>query len=360
VAALCPVPVQPVETRDTMPTSSTEKTLIIAEAGVNHNGDMDVARRLIDAAAEAGADLVKFQTFTAATLASASARKASYQTRNEGTSGDADDGQFAMLKRLELPREEHAMLIEHCAARGIGFFSTGFDLDSLDFLNGLGFAQFKVPSGEITNLPYLRRVAGFGKDIILSTGMASMGDIEAAIDAIEAAGLPRKRVTVLHCTTEYPAPFDEVNLHAMNTIGRAFGVRVGYSDHTQGIEVSLAAVALGARVIEKHFTLNRSLPGPDHAASLEPGELAALVRGIRRIEQALGRPVKRGTASEAANIAVARKSIVAARPIAAGEFFSDANLTAKRPGTGMSPMRWDEVIGRAAPRDFAADEEIYL
>ncbi len=360
VAALCAVAVQPVQTRDTMPPSSTEKTLIIAEAGVNHNGDMDMARRLIDAAAKAGADLVKFQTFTAATLASASARKASYQARNEGTSGDADDGQLAMLKRLELPRAEHAMLIEHCAARGIGFFSTGFDLDSLDFLNGLGFAQFKVPSGEITNLPYLRRVAGFDKDIILSTGMASMGDIEAAIEAIEAAGLPRERITLLHCTTEYPAPFDEVNLHAMNTIGRAFGVRVGYSDHTQGIEVSLAAVALGARVIEKHFTLDRTLPGPDHAASLEPDELAALVRGIRRIEQALGRPEKRVTASEAANVAVARKSIVAARPIAAGEVFSEANLTAKRPGTGMSPMRWDEVIGRAAPRDFATDEEIHL
>lgn len=360
VAALCAVPVHPVQTRDSMPSSSIEKTLIIAEAGVNHNGDMDMARRLIDVAAEAGADLVKFQTFTAATLASASARKASYQARNEGTSGDEYDGQFAMLKRLELPRAEHPMLIEHCAVRGIGFFSTGFDLDSLDFLNGLGIAQFKVPSGEITNLPYLRRVAGFGKDIILSTGMASMGDIEAAIEAIEAAGLPRERITVLHCTTEYPAPFDEVNLHAMNTIGRAFGVRVGYSDHTQGIEVSLAAVALGAGVIEKHFTLNRGLPGPDHAASLEPDELAALVRGIRRIEQALGRPEKRGTASEAANVAVARKSIVAARPIATGEVFSDTNLTAKRPGTGMSPMRWDEVIGRAAPRDFAADEEIHL
>lgn len=360
VAALCGVAAQPVQTRGTMPASNIKKTLIIAEAGVNHNGDMDMARRLIDAAAEAGADLVKFQTFTAETLASASARKASYQARNEGTSGDTDDGQFAMLKRLELPRTEHAMLIDHCAARGIGFFSTGFDLDSLDFLHGLGLAQFKVPSGEITNLPYLRRVAEFGKDIILSTGMASMGEIEAAVGAIEAAGLPRERITVLHCTTEYPAPFDEVNLHAMNTIGRAFGVPVGYSDHTQGIEVSLAAVALGAQVIEKHFTLDRSLPGPDHAASLEPDELTAMVLGIRRIEQALGRPEKRVTLSEAANIAVARKSIVAARTIAAGEVFSDANLTAKRPGTGMSPMRWDEVIGRVAPCDFAADEEIHL
>lgn len=338
--------------------SDATHVLVIAEAGVNHNGDLEMAKRLVDAAAEAGADLVKFQTFKAEKIASRAAKKASYQARNEG--GTEADGQLDMLKRLELSEADHATLINHCAMRGIGFFSTGFDLDSLDFLNGLGFAQFKVPSGEITNLPYLRRLASFGKDLIMSTGMASMGDIEAAIEAIEAAGLPRKRITVLHCTTEYPAPFEEVNLRAMATIGQAFGVRVGYSDHTQGIEVSLAAVALGARVIEKHFTLNRRLPGPDHAASLEPDELAALVRGIRRIEQALGRPEKRGTASEAANVAVARKSIVAARPIAAGEVFSDANLTAKRPGTGMSPMRWDEVIGRAAPRDFAADEEIHL
>lgn len=338
--------------------SNPTQVLVIAEAGVNHNGDLDMAKQLVEAAAKAGADLVKFQTFKAEKVASEAARKAVYQARNEG-SNEAGN-QLEMLKRLELSEADHANLIDHCTARGIGFFSTAFDLDSLDFLNGLGFAQFKVPSGEITNLPYLRRVAEFGKDLILSTGMASMGDIEAAIEAIEAAGLPRERITVLHCTTEYPAPFDDVNLYAMNTIGRAFGVRVGYSDHTQGIEVSLAAAALGARVIEKHFTLNRSLPGPDHAASLEPDELAALVRGIRRIEQALGRPEKRVTPSEAANVAVARKSIVAARPIVAGEVFSNENLTVKRPGTGMSPMRWDEVTGQAAPRSFAADEEIHL
>ena len=338
--------------------SNPTHVLVIAEAGVNHNGDLAMARRLVDAAAEAGADLVKFQTFKAEKIASGAAKKASYQARNEG--GTEADSQLEMLSRLELSEVDHATLVEHCAARGISFFSTAFDLESLDLLNGLGFVRFKVPSGEITNLPYLRRVAGFRKDIILSTGMASMGDIEAAIEAIEEAGLARERITVLHCTTEYPAPFDEVNLHAMNTIGRAFGVRVGYSDHTPGIEVSLAAVALGARVIEKHFTLDRSLPGPDHAASLEPAELAALVSGIRRIEMALGRSEKRRTPSEAANVAVVRKSIVAARPIAAGEVFSGANLTAKRPGTGMSPMRWDEVIGRVASRDFAADEEIHL
>jgi len=338
--------------------SDAAHVLVIAEAGVNHNGDLEMAKRLVDAAGAAGADLVKFQTFKADNIASGAAKKASYQARNGG--GTEPDSQLEMLKRLELSDADHATLIAHCADRGIGFFSTGFDLDSLDFLNGLGFAQFKVPSGEITNLPYLRRLAGFGKDLILSTGMASMGDIEAAIEAIEAEGLPRERITVLHCTTEYPAPLEEVNLRAMATIGQAFGVRVGYSDHTQGIEVSLAAVALGATVIEKHFTLDRGLPGPDHAASLEPDELTALVRGIRRIEQALGRPEKRRTASEVANVAAARKSIVAARPIAAGEIYSDANLTTKRPGTGMSPMRWDEVIGRAAPRDFAADEEIQL
>lgn len=338
--------------------SDANHVLVIAEAGVNHNGDVDVAKRLVNAAAEAGADLVKFQTFKAEKIASSSAKKARYQVHNEG---DAEGGsQLDMLRRLELSESDHATLVAHCAARGIGFFSTGFDLDSLEFLNGLGIPLFKVPSGEITNLPYLRRVASYGKDLILSTGMASMGEIEAAIDAIEAAGLPRNRVTVLHCTTEYPAPFEEVNLRAMNTIGRAFGVRVGYSDHTQGIEVSLAAVALGAIVIEKHFTLDRRLPGPDHAASLEPDELSALVRGIRRIEMALGQHRKFLTFSEAANVAAARKSIVAARPILSGDVFSDANLTAKRPGTGISPMRWDEVVGRSAPRDFAMDEEIHL
>ena len=338
--------------------SDATHVLVIAEAGVNHNGDITTAKRLVDSAVEAGADMVKFQTFKAEKIASDAAQKARYQTRNECST--KADSQLEMLKRLELNEADHAALIDYCATRGIGFFSTAFDLDSLDLLNRLGFEQFKVPSGEITNLPYLRRVASFGKEIILSTGMASMGDIEAAIGAVEAAGLRRERIIVLHCTTEYPAPFDEVNLLAMDTIRRAFGVRVGYSDHTQGIEVSLAAVALGAKVIEKHFTLDRGLPGPDHAASLEPDELSALVRGIRRIELALGQPEKRCTASEAANVAVARKSIVAARPIAAGEIFSDSNLTAKRPGTGMSPMRWDEVIGGAAPRDFIADEEIHL
>ena len=338
--------------------SERTRVLVIAEAGVNHNGNLDMAKRLIDAAAHAGADLVKFQTFKAEKVATGAAKKANYQARNEGAANDAENDQVAMLKRLELSSEAHTMLMEHCAERNIGFFSTGFDLDSLDFLNGLGIPQFKIPSGEITNLPYLRRVASFGKETILSTGMASMGEIEAAIEALEIAGLAREYITVLHCTTEYPAPFHEVNLHAMNTIRHAFGVRVGYSDHTQGIEVSLAAVALGAVVLEKHFTLDRTLPGPDHAASLEPDELAVLVQGIRRIEKALGRPEKRLTASEASNVAVARKSIVASRRIRAGEVFSTENIAAKRPGNGLSPMLWDQIIGRKARRDFAIDELI--
>ena len=337
---------------------NADRVLVIAEAGVNHNGDLSIAKRLVDVAAEAGADLVKFQTFKADKIASGTAKKANYQARNEVDA--AANSQLEMLKQLELSDADHTALIDYCDMRGITFFSTAFDIDSLDFLKGLGFNQFKIPSGEITNLPYLRHLAGFGCDLIMSTGMASMGDIEAAIEAIEAAGLPRARITVLHCTTEYPAPFEEVNLRAMNTIGSAFGVKVGYSDHTNGIEVSLAAVALGAKVIEKHFTLDKSLPGPDHAASLEPKELMLLVQGVRRVEKALGHPEKRRTASESSNLAVARKSIVASRGIAAGEVFSDGNLTAKRPGTGISPMRWDEVIGHVAPRAFAPDEEVHL
>lgn len=336
--------------------SGSEKVVVIAEAGVNHNGDLRLAKRLVQVAADAGVDFVKFQTFKADKIASAAAKRAAYQTRNAG----GDDNQLDMLKKLELSAADHDELIAHCRGVGVEFFSTGFDLDSLDYLSDIGLTQFKIPSGEITNLPYLRRIASFDKDVILSTGMATLGEIEAAIDALEAAGLSRARMTVLHCTTEYPAPFDEVNLRAMQTIGQAFGVRYGYSDHTQGIEVAIAATALGATVIEKHFTLDRSLPGPDHAASLEPEELAAMVRGIRRIEAALGSPTKRLTPSETANRGVARKSIVAARAIRKGEIFGDDMLTAKRPGTGMSPMLWDDVVGRASPRDFVADEEIEL
>jgi N,N'-diacetyllegionaminate synthase len=331
-------------------------TLIIAEAGVNHNGDLALARQLIDAAADAGADLVKFQTFNADALVTRSAGKAEYQTQTTA----AEESQHAMIRRLELTRGMHESLIDHCRSRGIAFFSTGFDPASVDLLVELGLDRFKIPSGEITNLPYLRHVGGHSKPVILSTGMATLGEIEAALGALEQAGTPRELITVLHCTTEYPTPMADVNLRAMVTIRNAFGVAVGYSDHTPGIEVAIAAVALGATVIEKHFTLDRNLPGPDHQASLEPGELKAMVAAIRNIELALGDGIKRPSASEVKNRPVARKSLVAARAIRAGEVLSAANLTVKRPGTGLSPMRWDEVLGRAAARDFAPDELIEL
>ena len=331
-------------------------TLIIAEAGVNHNGDIELAKRLIDVAADAGADLVKFQTFSAERLTTQSAPKAYYQ--NQTT--DSAESQYLMLKQLELSMEMHEVLISHCQQRNIGFFSTGFDIQSLDYLALLGPERFKIPSGEITNLPYLRHVGGYGKPVILSTGMATLSEIEAALEVLEAAGTPRRQITVLHCNTEYPTPMQDVNLRAMCGIRDGFGVAVGYSDHTAGIEVPIAAVALGATVVEKHLTLDRNLPGPDHKASLEPDEFAAMVRAIRNIEQAMGDGIKRPSPSETKNKPIVRKSLVAAIPIHAGERFTPENVTAKRPGTGISPMRWDEVIGRVAGRDFAADELITL
>ena len=330
--------------------------LIIAEAGVNHNGDMQMALQLIDAAAEAGGDLVKFQTFRADRLVTTSARKAAYQIVTTA----ADESQHEMIRRLELTEAMHDELIAHCRQRRIEFFSTAFDLESLDYLMGLGMPRIKVPSGEITNLPYLRKVGGFGKEVILSTGMSNLGEIEAAIDALEKAGTPRARIVVLHCNTEYPAPMAEVNLRAMQSIGEAFGVKVGFSDHTEGIEIAIAAVALGATVIEKHFTLDRNLPGPDHRASIEPGELGRMIRSIRNVEMAMGDGVKRTSAGEERNRPIARKSLVAARSIAKGELFSESNMTVKRPGTGISPMSWDEVVGRISVRDFVEDELIEL
>lgn len=331
-------------------------TLIIAEAGVNHNGDLARARQLIDAAARAGADLVKFQTFSADRLVTRTATKAEYQTRTT----DKQESQHEMLRRLELSPDMHRELIAHCAARDIGFFSTAFDMEGIDLLVSLGQDRFKIPSGEITNLPYLRKIGRFGKDVILSTGMATLGDIEAAIDALEQAGTPRARITVLHCTTEYPTPMTEVNLRAMQGIQQALGVAVGYSDHTPGIEVAIAAVAMGACVIEKHFTMDCTLPGPDHKASLEPDGLRAMVAAIRNIDVALGDGIKRSTASETRNRDVMRKSLVASQPIVAGQAFSPENIAVKRPGIGISPMRWDEVIGRRASRDFAVDDLIEL
>lgn len=330
--------------------------MIIAEAGVNHNGDIELAKRLIDAAVDAEADLVKFQTFNVEQIASQNAPKADYQTRTT----DGAQSQFAMLRQLELSADTHETLIAHCLNRNIGFFSTGFDIKSLNYLASLGAERFKVPSGEITNLPYLRHVGAFGKPVILSTGMATLGEIEAALELLETAGTPRAQITVLHCNTEYPTPMQDVNLRAMCSLRDAFGVAVGYSDHTQGIEVPIAAVALGATVIEKHLTLDRNLHGPDHKASLEPNEFAAMVSGIRNIEQAIGDGIKRPSSSEAKNKPIARKSLVAAKLIRAGECFTAENLTAKRPGSGISPMRWDEVIGQVAARDFVPDELITL
>jgi N,N'-diacetyllegionaminate synthase len=331
-----------------------QPTLIIAEAGVNHNGDIQMAKRLIDEAAAAGADRVKFQTFNASRQVTRNAKKADYQKLTT----DRSETQHAMLQRLELTEAMHHELIAHCDNRKIGFFSTGFDIECVDLLERLGQEQFKIPSGEITNLPYLRHIGQLGKKIILSTGMATLGEIEAAIEVLEQAGTPRSKLTVLHCTAEYPAPMAEVNLRAMQSLRAAFGVDVGYSDHTPGFEVAIAAVAMGASVIEKHFTLDRTLPGPDHQASLEPAELSAMVAAIRNIEVALGDGIKRLTPSEARNKPVARKSLVASRAIKAGEVFTAENLTTKRPGNGISPMRWDEFLGRKAPRDFAVDELI--
>lgn len=332
------------------------KTIIIAEAGVNHNGSMETACRLIDVAAEAGVDYVKFQTFRAERLVAGSAPKAEYQ---QVASVGKSESQYEMLKKLELSEEQHFRLIEYCKRQGVKFFSTAFDLPSIDFLASLGLGLWKVPSGEITNYPYLKRVASRHEPVILSTGMCNMDEIEAAVELFHREG-SQQQLTLLHCNTEYPTPMCDVNLRAMQTMRERFGVKIGYSDHTPGIEVPIAAVALGATVIEKHFTLDKTMEGPDHKASLEPVELKAMVRAIRNIEQALGKREKEITTSESKNRAVARKSIVAACAIAEGERFTEENLTVKRPGTGISPMRWNEVVGTRARRTYAPDELIEL
>lgn len=330
------------------------KTLIIAEAGVNHNGDIELARQLIAAAKSSGADIVKFQTFRAGSLVTKSADKAFYQR----CATAPDEGQYAMLQKLQLTRADHELLINECLRQDIEFQSTAFDSESFDMLVELGLKKIKIPSGELTNLPFIRHMTRLGMPVILSTGMANIGEVEAAVEVIENAGTSRNKITVLHCTTEYPTPMLDVNLRAMVNMKAALGVEVGYSDHTRGIEVPVAAVALGATIIEKHFTLDRSLPGPDHQASLEPDELKAMVDAIRNIEMALGDGIKRPSASERKNIPIARKSIVAIRAIRAGETFTADNIAAKRPGTGISPMRWDEVVGRTASRDYSIDELI--
>lgn len=331
-------------------------TIIIAEAGVNHNGSLERAREMVYAARRAGADYVKFQTAVPELVISTYAPKAEYQKDTDGN----ERSQLDMCRAIHLPLTDYTELKALCEEVGIGFMSTPFDLVSIDTLNELGQDYMKVPSGEITNLPYLRKIAAGNTPVIMSTGMATMEEIKEAIDILTAGALTLDDITVLHCNTEYPTPMCDVNLSAMQTMRRELGVKAGYSDHTQGIEVPIAAVALGASVIEKHFTLDRSLPGPDHRASLEPDELAAMVRAIRNIEQALGDGCKRVSDSERKNMVVARKSIVTQRAIRKGEVFSEDNITVKRPGNGVSPMMWDSVLGLHAVRDFAEDEPISL
>jgi N,N'-diacetyllegionaminate synthase len=334
------------------------KVIIIAEAGVNHNGDIELAKKLIDVAVDAGVDYVKFQTFKSERLVSKIAQKAAYQIEN---TQDAVESQLQMLKKLELSNYQHFELIQYCNNKNISFFSTAFDLESLSFLKELGLNIVKIPSGEITNLPYLRKAATLFKEVIISTGMSSMLEIEEALDVFLQAGILKNDITILHCNTEYPTPMSDVNLNAMLTIQKMFGVKVGYSDHTMGIEVPIAAVAIGGTMIEKHFTLDRSLPGPDQLASLEPSELKNMVHSIRNIEKAIGGTgIKEPSKSEIKNISIARKSLVAKTSIKKGDRFTEFNITTKRPGMGVSPMKWDEVIGKIACQDYDEDDLIRL
>lgn len=328
------------------------RTLIIAEAGVNHNGRLDLALKMVDEAKRAGADIVKFQTAIPERVISRYADKAEYQKETTGN----EESQLEMCRRIHLKLSDYDIIKEYCEEVGIEFLSTPFDLESIDYLEKLGMKLWKIPSGEITNLPYLIKIAKTGKPVIMSTGMAELKEVEEAVNVLKEGGAGE--ITLLHCTTEYPAPFDSVNLKAMNTLREKFGTKVGYSDHTTGIEVVVAAVSLGATVIEKHFTLNRNLEGPDHKASLEPEELEVMVNKIRIIEKALGDGVKRAAEAEKKNIAIARKSIVAAKDIKKGEILSEDNITTKRPGNGISPMQWFEVLGTEAIRDFGEDELI--
>lgn len=329
-----------------------KKVLIIAEAGVNHNGDINLAKKLIEQAAKAGADVVKFQTFKANSCVSVSAKKAKYQLETTAK----EESQLEMIQKLELSYESHFELMKHCKKHGIAFLSTPFDLESVEFLRGLDLPYFKIPSGEITNLPYLKAVAKCKKKVLLSTGMANLGEIEAALTILRKNGT--RNITLLHCNTEYPTPFEDVNLNALKTLKEAFKLEVGYSDHTEGIVASLGAVALGAVVIEKHFTLDKTMEGPDHRASLEFEELKALCKGIRELEKALGSGIKKASKSEAKNKIIARKSLVAKREIQKGEKFSEQNLTTKRPGSGISAMRYEEYLGKRALKTYKKDDLI--
>ena len=335
--------------------NTNEKITVIAEAGVNHNGDYTKALELIDIAADCGADFIKFQTFKATNLVSASAGLAAYQTTTTSYKN-----QLEMLTDLELKYEWHQGLIEYAGSKSIGFITTPFDIEAITFLSQLRMELFKIPSGEITNLPYLREISKLGKRVILSTGMANLGEIESAIKAMTSNGLDRNKITLLHCTTEYPAPLEEVNLSVIDTLKNAFNLPVGYSDHTEGIAISIAAAAMGAQIIEKHFTLDRRLPGPDHKASIEPNDLSKMIESIRQVEQALGSPLKQPSLSELKNITSVRKSLVASKFIEKGAHFTSENLTTKRPGNGISPMRIDEIIGRTAHKSFEPDELIII
>lgn len=334
------------------------RVTIIAEAGVNHNGNLENAFRMIDIAVDAGVDYIKFQTFNTEDVISRLAPKADYQIHNTGNSSES---QFEMVKKLELSTNQHDKLIEYCKNKNIRFFSTAFDLYSLEYLHKIGLQIVKIPSGEITNLPYLRKAASLFHNVILSTGMSNISEIKEAINVFTKEGISKDNITILHCNTEYPTPMEDVNLMAMLHLKDEFGTKVGYSDHTLGIEVPIAAVALGASLIEKHFTLDKNMEGPDHKASMEPDELKAMVSAIRNIERALsGSGLKEVSPSERKNIAIARKSIVATKEIHKGELFTEDNIGVKRPGTGISPMKWDEVIGRVSQHNFAEDELITL
>ncbi len=331
-----------------------KKVFIIAEAGVNHNGSVELAKKLIDVAVDRGADAVKFQTFKAEKLVSKNAQKADYQKETT----DKTESQFDMIKKLELDLNTHKELISYCKTKNIMFLSTPFDHDSIELLKTLGLEIFKIPSGEITNLPYLRHIGKLGKKVILSTGMADIGEIEDALDILISSGTQKENIIVLHANTMYPTPMEDVNLKAMVTIGNTFDIAFGYSDHTLGIEVDIAAVAMGASCIEKHFTLDKTMDGPDHKASLEPDELKAMVKAIRNIELALGSSIKKPTKSEIPNMQIARKSIVAKTEIKKGDKLSEENITIKRPGNGINPMRWDELLGTVASKDYLEDELI--
>ena len=334
------------------------KVIIIAEAGVNHNGDIQVARKLIDAAVDAGVDYVKFQTFKADSLVSKSAKKAEYQSVNIN---DGDDSQYAMLKNLELSHENHLELMRYCSERNIRFFSTAFDVEGVNYLNDLGLSFFKIPSGEMTNYPYLKAVALCGKPVVMSTGMCLESEIKEALDVLLKFGLKKESISILHCNTEYPTPMKDVNLKAMLSIQKTFDVQIGYSDHTLGIEVPIAAVAMGAKIIEKHFTLDRSLPGPDHAASLEPEELKEMVKAIRNIEAAIsGDGEKVPSQSETKNIAVARKSIYLKKNLVKGHVITDDDLISLRPGDGVSPMQWENIVGKTLVTDKIEFDKLLL